>query len=121
MLTIVTGVIPILRAATGGAAEMIATKLDRKLRDHVLNNKNSIFNARQATSTGTAASRPVLIILDRNNIDLTPLLSHSWTYASLIQDVLSMKLNRITVETPVDESNPEKGTTKKGYDLAANG
>jgi hypothetical protein len=29
-------------------------------------------------------------------------------------------LNRITIETPVDSSNPAKGTTKKTYDLAAN-
>jgi len=31
-----------------------------------------------------------------------------------------MRLNRITVETPVDESNPSKGTTKRSYDLTAN-
>jgi sec1 family domain-containing protein 1 len=100
---------------------MLSQKLDRKLRDHLLNSKNSIFNAaRQASASGTAASRPVLIILDRN-IDLTPMLAHSWTYISLIHDVLSMKLNRITVETPIDEENPAKGTTKKAYDLAANG
>jgi sec1 family domain-containing protein 1 len=29
-------------------------------------------------------------------------------------------LNRITIETPVDSTNPAKGTTKKTYDLAAN-
>lgn len=28
-----------------------------------------------------------------------------------------MRLNRITVETPADESNPAKGTTKRSYDL----
>lgn len=100
---------------------MISTKLDRKLRDHILNSKTNIFSsARPSTSAGTAASRPVLIVLDRN-IDLTPMLSHSWTYMSLINDVLSMKLNRITVQTPVDESNAAKGSTRKGYDLTANG
>lgn len=99
---------------------MISTKLDRKLRDHVLNSKTNIFSNSRQTATGTAASRPVLIVLDRN-IDLTPMLSHSWTYLSLINDVLSMKLNRITVETPVDENNPAKGTTKKAYDLTSNG
>lgn len=59
-----------------------------------------------------------MIIVDRN-VDLVPMLSHGWTYQSLIQDVLKMHLNRITVETPVDESNPAKGTTKKAYDLNA--
>lgn len=60
-----------------------------------------------------------MIIVDRN-VDLIPMLSHSWTYQSLIQDVLQMRLNRITVETPVDESNPAKGTTKRAYDLNSN-
>lgn len=60
-----------------------------------------------------------MIIVDRN-VDLVPMLSHSWTYQSLVQDVLRMRLNRITVETPVDENNPAKGTTKKSYDLTSN-
>jgi hypothetical protein len=48
------------------------------------------------------------------------MLSHSWTYQSLVHDVLNMKLNRITVETPIDETNPAKGSTKKAYDLTSN-
>jgi len=48
------------------------------------------------------------------------MLSHSWTYQSLVHDVLKMKLNRITVVTPIDEENPSKGSTKKGYDLTSN-
>jgi len=97
---------------------MIAIKLDRKLRDHVLNSKDNLFNTRPASSAGTPASRPVLVILDRN-VDLNPMLSHSWTYQSLVHDVLNMKLNRITIETPVDEENLAKGVTKKSYDLTA--
>jgi hypothetical protein len=31
-----------------------------------------------------------------------------------------MKLNRIIVETPIDEENPANGTTKKSYDLTCN-
>ncbi|KAI1737580.1 sec1 protein [Xylaria scruposa] len=112
------GVIPIIRCPKGAAADMIAGKLDRKLRDHVLNSKDNLFNSRPASSAGTPASRPVLIILDRN-VDLNPMLSHSWTYQSLVHDVLNMKLNRITIETPVDEENPAKGVTKKAYDLTS--
>ncbi|KAK6950650.1 hypothetical protein Daesc_007174 [Daldinia eschscholtzii] len=117
---IVSGVIPIIRCPKGAAAEMIAGKLDRKLRDHILNSKDNLFssNTRPASSAGTPASRPVLIILDRN-VDLNPMLSHSWTYQSLVHDVLNMKLNRITIETPIDEENPAKGVTKKAYDLTA--
>ncbi|KXJ87706.1 snare docking complex subunit [Microdochium bolleyi] len=115
-------VVPIIRCPKGAAAEMIAAKLDRKLRDHILNNKgnDNLFssNNRPSSSSATPASRPVLVILDRN-VDLNPMLSHSWTYQSLVHDVLNMKLNRITIETPIDEENPAKGSTKKGYDLTA--
>ena len=115
------GVIPIIRCPKGAAAEMISAKLDRKLRDHILNSKDNLFSsARQASSgPGAPTSRPVLVILDRN-VDLIPMLSHSWTYQSLVHDVLSMKLNRITIETPVDENDLSKGVTKKAYDLSAN-
>ncbi|KAJ8067483.1 hypothetical protein OCU04_004827 [Sclerotinia nivalis] len=114
------GVMPIIRCPPGAAAEMISAKLDRKLRDHILNSKDNLFSAPSNRQSTTApSSRPVLIILDRN-VDLIPMLSHSWTYQSLVHDVLKMKLNRITVETPIDEENPVKGTTKKAYDLNAN-
>jgi hypothetical protein len=114
------GVIPIIRCPKGAAAEMIATRLDRKLRDHILNSKDNLFSAsaRGSSSAGTPASRPVLVILDRN-VDLIPMFSHSWTYQSLVHDVLNMRLNRITIESPIDETNPAKGTTKKAYDLTA--
>jgi hypothetical protein len=101
---------------------MISAKLDRKLRDHILNSKDNLFSTsshRPSSSAGTPSSRPVLIILDRN-VDLIPMLSHSWTYQSLVHDVLNMKLNRITVETPLDEENPARGSTKKAYDLTSN-
>lgn len=101
---------------------MVAAKLDRKLRDHILNSKDNLFSGhgqRPSTGPGTSLSRPVLVIVDRN-VDLIPMLSHSWTYQSLVHDVLKMHLNRITIETPVDENNPAKGRTKKSYDLTAN-
>ena len=115
------GSIPIIRCPRGGAAEPIAAKLDRKLRDHILNSKDNLFSSqasRPSSSTGTPSSRPILIIVDRN-VDLIPMLSHSWTYQSLVHDVLKMHLNRITVETLVDEDNPSKGRTKRAYDLNA--
>jgi hypothetical protein len=78
-----------------------------------------LFSSNKKTAAGVPSSRPVLIIVDRN-VDLVPMLSHSWTYQSLVQDVLQMRLNRITVETPIDETTPAKGVTKKVYDLNSN-
>ena len=87
----------------------------------MLNSKDNLFSnqGQKPSATTTSSSRPVLIILDRN-IDLVPMLSHSWTYQSLVHDVLKMRLNRITVETPLDEANPSRGVTKKSYDLNSN-
>ena len=48
------------------------------------------------------------------------MLSHSWTYQSLVNDVLKMNLNRITIEAPTDESNPSGKTVKSSYDLTPN-
>ena len=63
------GVIPIIRCPKGAAAEMISAKLDRKLRDHILNSKDNLFSNsgnRPSTSASATSSRPVLLILDRN-------------------------------------------------------
>lgn len=118
----ILGSIPIIRCPKGGPAEMIAAKLDRKLRDHILNSKDNLFSShgqRPNSSSSTPSSRPVLVIVDRN-VDLIPMLSHSWTYQSLVHDVLDMHLNRITVETLVDAENPSKGKIKRMYDLNSN-
>ncbi|KAI5467253.1 Sec1-like protein [Mariannaea sp. PMI_226] len=116
-VVVTMGVIPVIRCPKGAAAELVATRLDRKLRDHILNSKDNLFSAsRPVASAGTPSSRPVLILLDRN-VDLIPMLSHSWTYQSLVHDVLNMKLNRITIETPSEDGKPAQ---KKAYDLSAN-
>ena len=119
---IFAGSIPIIRCPKGGPAEMIAAKLDRKLRDHILNSKDNLFSnhgQRPSPSSSTPSSRPVLVIVDRN-VDLIPMLSHSWTYQSLVHDVLKMRLNRITMESFVDADNPSKGKIKRSYDLNSN-
>ncbi|CCJ31315.1 unnamed protein product [Pneumocystis jirovecii] len=102
------GVIPIIRCPSGNASEMVAQKLSRRLRDYLLNTRSARFSN---SSSFCPYRRPVLIILDRT-IDLVPMLSHSWTYQSLINDVLEMKLNRISVD--VMESNKK---IKKNYDI----
>ncbi|KAF9281810.1 Vesicle trafficking between the ER and Golgi [Mortierella alpina] len=103
------GVIPIIRCPRRGAAEMLAKKLDSRLRDHVMNSRNNLFS----DSNTMNFQRPVLVILDRN-MDLVPILSHSWTYQALVHDVMDMKLNEIVVQTE------EHGRlVKKKYDIEA--
>jgi hypothetical protein len=115
-VSVTMGSVPIIRCPQSELAKMIATKLDRKLRDHVLNSKDNLFSSKgSAANVYSAPSRPVLIILDRN-VDLVPMLSHSWTYQSLVHDVLKMHLNRITVDV-ADEGNPE--AKPRAYDLNA--
>ncbi|OCF35656.1 hypothetical protein I316_02711 [Kwoniella heveanensis BCC8398] len=104
---------PIIRCPRGNAAEMVARKLDAKLRDHIA----SSASQRGGRDTGygvdglNSLQRPLLVVLDRN-VDLIPMLSHSWTYQALVHDVLDMKLNRVTVESP------ENGRLqKKSYDI----
>ena len=48
------------------------------------------------------------------------MLSHSWTYQSLVHDVLKMNLNRISLEVLKDEKDPSKGKIRKAYDLNSN-
>lgn len=114
-VAVTMGSVPIIRCPQSELAKVIATKLDRKLRDHVLNSKDNLFapGQRGQQSAYTTPSRPVLIILDRN-VDLVPMLSHSWTYQSLVHDVLKMHLNRITMDM-ADEQNPN--AKPKAYDL----
>ncbi|KAG7558282.1 hypothetical protein FFLO_02752 [Filobasidium floriforme] len=109
-VVVTLGSVPIIRAPRGNAAEMVARKLDAKLRDWA-----SGGGAGRGYGVGGDAlsglNRPLLVILDRN-VDLIPMLSHSWTYQALVHDVLEMKLNRVTVESP------ENGRLqKKSYDF----
>ncbi|KAI0686071.1 Sec1-like protein [Cytidiella melzeri] len=103
------GHVPIIRCPRGNAAEMIAKKLEQKVRDAILSASRShapsIF-ASDATGLSTL-QRPLLLILDRN-VDLVSMLSHGWTYQTLVSDCLEMKLNRVVV------NEPQK---KRSYDL----
>lgn len=123
MLISQAGQIPIIRCPKDNAAALIAQKLDRKLRDHILNSRDNNLFSKPSSSSNTGhsnlSSRPVLILLDRN-IDLIPMLSHSWTYQSLVHDVLDMRLNRITVETIEDIPGGGQRISKKAYDLNSN-
>ncbi|KAG6851330.1 hypothetical protein H0H93_005728 [Arthromyces matolae] len=109
------GHVPFIRAPRGNAAEMIAKKLDTKIRDAILTasrSPSSSSNLFVQDSTGLSnLQRPLLLILDRN-IDLVSVLSHGWTYQALVSDCLDMKLNRVVVNS--------KDQPKREYDLDSN-
>lgn len=84
------GSIPVIRAPKGGPAEMVAQKLESKLRDYVINTRAN------STSASSSLERFVLVILDRN-IDLASMFAHSWIYQCLVFDVFKLTRNTITI------------------------
>ncbi|RKP27345.1 Sec1-like protein [Syncephalis pseudoplumigaleata] len=104
--------VPVIRCTRGSAAEMIARKLDARLRDHV---RSGGFSAANQAAMSTSFQRPLLVVLDRD-LDLRPLLFHSWTYQALIADVLELKLNQVTA-TVTDDITKRK--QRRTYDVGA--
>eukprot|EP00775_Hariotina_reticulata_P012398 gene12398-12533_t len=115
---VTVGVVPIIRCPKGGAAEHVAAALESKLRDH-LKARSNLFSESTSALAATL-SRPLLIIFDRN-FDLSVMLQHSWSYKPLVQDVLGLKLNRVTIAP--DTSGLPPGASllpqhqKKSYDV----
>lgn len=91
------GNVPIIRCPKNSAAEMVARKLEKKLRENLWDARNNLFHM-DATQTGTFSfQRPLLILMDRN-VDMATPLHHTWTYQALAHDVLELSLNRVIVE-----------------------
>ncbi|KAL9252634.1 SEC1 family transport protein SLY1-like protein [Drosera capensis] len=89
------GVVPVIRAPRGGMAEMVAERLDQRLRDHLLA-KNNLFS--EGGSFGFASfQRPVLCVFDRS-LELSVAIQHDFRYKMLVHDVLGLNLNRVSVQ-----------------------
>lgn len=101
---ITTGNIPVIRCPRNGPAELVATQLDLKLRDHLSNSRGS--------SNPLIQQRSVLILLDRN-IDLASMFSHSWIYQCMVSDVFELRRNTIKI-TKFNENNE---ASVKNYDI----
>ena len=99
------GVVPVIRCARGGPAEMVASALDSRIRDHLIV-KNNLFV--EGGNLGSSFQRPVLCLFDRN-FELAVGIQHDWSYRALVHDVLGLKLNKLTVQG-------EKSATKS-YEL----
>ena len=100
--------IPFIRAQRNGIAEFVADRLDKKIRDNLRDTRNSLF---QQECGAFAFNRPIILLLDRNFDLMTPM-THSWTYQSLIHDVLETGLNSVAMNA--------EGKKKQFYDLGEN-
>lgn len=87
-------VVPIIRCPRGGPAEMVASELDQRLRDHLLV-KNNLFT--EGGGFMSSFQRPVLCIFDRN-FELSVGIQHDFRYRPLVHDILGLKLNRLSVQ-----------------------
>ena len=102
------GRVPIIRCPKGLAAEMIATRLDMKIRAHLRNSRGSLFT--ESMSAHGSFQRPLLAIVDRN-VDLATTLHHAWSYQALVHDLLDLELNR--VENLSDPKTPSFDLSKR--------
>jgi hypothetical protein len=108
-VVVTLGCVPIIRCKRGEAAEMVASQLYQKLKDH-LRSRTNLFTESEASGVG-ALRRPIMVLLDRS-VDLTLPLYHPWTYQALVHDVLDMKSNVVTL--PVEKDGK---TIKERYEL----
>lgn len=104
------GNVPIIRALKNSSAEMVARKLEKKLRENLWDARNNLFHMDATQAGAFSFQRPLLIILDRN-IDMATPLHHTWTYQALTHDVLDLSLNRVVVDE--EDSNNRGGTKPK--------
>ncbi|XP_030070541.1 sec1 family domain-containing protein 1 isoform X2 [Microcaecilia unicolor] len=115
------GAVPIIRCSRGNAAEMVAVKLDKKLRENLRDARNSLFTGDTISAGQFSFQRPLLVLVDRN-IDLATPLHHTWTYQALVHDVLDFHLNRVNLEESSGLESLPVGTRPKkknikSYDL----
>jgi hypothetical protein len=101
------GTVPIIRSPKGNAAEMVAKKLEKKLRENLADARNNLLHS-DTQSGNFNFQRPLLIVLDRN-VDMATPLHHTWTYQALAHDLLNLNLNRVIIE----ESTPTGGARAK--------
>lgn len=102
------GNVPIIRCPRNSAAEMVARKLEKKLRENLYDARNNLFHMDATQAGNFSFQRPLLAILDRN-VDLATLFHHTWTYQALAHDVLDLSMNRIIVE----DDAPSGGARRK--------
>lgn len=111
------GCVPIIRCPRNNAAEVIAEKLDKKIRENLRDSRNSLFLNDAISHNGQLSfQRPVLILLDRS-FDLATPLHHTWTYQALMHDLYDLKLNKVEISGATSLGAAAAPTPKKSYIL----
>lgn len=110
------GNVPFIRSTKGNAAEMVAKKLDKKLRENLWDARNNLFHGNTGQGGAFSFTRPMLILLDRN-IDMATPLHHTWTYQALAHDVLDLSLNRAVVPENTNATVPIQKSNTRICDL----
>ncbi|KAM9787460.1 sec1 family domain-containing protein 1 isoform X1 [Syngnathus typhle] len=115
------GAVPVIRCPRGNAAEMVAVKLDKKLRENLRDARNSLFTGDNMAAGQFSFQRPLFVLVDRN-MDMATPLHHTWTYQALIHDVMDFHLNWVVLEEgAVAEASPAgarpKKKSRRTYDL----
>ncbi|CAI9104823.1 OLC1v1003587C1 [Oldenlandia corymbosa var. corymbosa] len=87
-------VVPVIRCPRGGPAELVASRLDQRLQDHLLS-KNNLFT--EGGNLTSQIQRPVLCLFDRN-FELSVAIQHDFRYRPLVHDVLGLRLNKLNVQ-----------------------
>ncbi|KAI9920998.1 hypothetical protein PsorP6_000904 [Peronosclerospora sorghi] len=108
------GRVPVIRCPNNdGPSKMVAEQLCSSIREH-LNMSNNVFRDKASNF-----QRPVLIIMDRNQ-DLASSLHHPSTYQALVDDILSIQMNRVKVHVKTsggDNSVDDGRMVERTYDL----
>lgn len=116
-------VLPVIRCPGGNAAEMVAQRLEERIRELLnkggataaeLFSSAAVGGARAAAEGPAGSQRPLLCILDRD-VDLVTMVNHTWTYQAMCQDVLGMRLNRLSV--PVESQEQGAPPVARAYDV----
>ncbi|ETP34740.1 hypothetical protein F442_16967 [Phytophthora nicotianae P10297] len=109
-----SGSVPVIRCPNNdGPSRMVAEQLSSTIREH-LNVRNGVF-----TENTSNFQRPLLIIMDRNE-DIASSLYHPSTYQALVDDILSIQMNRVKVTVKAsggDEGGNDSRSMERTYDL----
>lgn len=80
----------------------VSSRLEGRIRSHLINTKSSLAMT-PAAAKSISASRPLLIIVDRL-VDLAGPIKHSSAYNALIDDILGLQGNKVSLPAPVNKS-----------------